>query len=512
MNIEMNYFDKWITEELIRIRVINILEDIQAISWFPPAPYDGYSCAIRLKMSISNKRNICYGIFDKIEIINNYINVFINDEILSNKVSSYVIEQADCYGITNTNCIYKEIVAVEHTSQTPSYPINLATFRGSVIGNVLASTLRKYKIPVSVHYLVADTSRNINLILENYSVDEIFLLGEEAKTDHLCGVLFCNALSGITKLRQELNVCEMFPFANKKSFRTVEGKNIKKKYSKYDVRQYCEFCLQGHRETLGNAHINIDLYDYESDVIKDVDYDIFEDAETARRNLLKDKISYLWVNCAYYSHLAKEYSTIISVVNNRQKQKINEVLSKLKKEDIQFKPLFYGDVKISENGITMVDSIKSGRFHSVDEYVRKASEIIAVDCKTIFDALKLLLLSKRYFQPINLDVELFSDLKKYVEIVIFVRKEIANMKKTNHVCSYDAILARYLINAFSVFTIKKVCPIHSCSSCNLHKIVAYIETIVNYICEKYSQSLPINSHIAIASKQVLDNAFSLLGI
>lgn len=513
MNIQMNYFDKWIAEELLRIRVINTLENIQMVSWFPSVPYDGYSCAVRFKTNIFNNQIVENSIFDKIDIINNYINVSINDEILSNKVSSYVIKQADGYGITNIDCVYNEAVAVEHTSQTPSYPINLATFRGSVIGNVLVSMLRKYKIPVSAHYLVADTSRNIDIILEHYSIDEIFSWRKEAKEDHLCGVLFCNALSRIVKLKQELKVCEMFPCVNKNLFVAIERDTIKEKYSKDDIKQYCEFCIQGHRETLENAHIGIDLYDYETKAIKDVDYNFFVDSETARRNLSEEKISYLWVNCAYYSYLAKKYSTIISVVNNRQEQKINEVLSNLKK-DIQFRPLFYGDVKISENNITMVDSIKNGCFHSVDEYVREASEVISVDRKTICDALKLLLLSKRFSQPISLDVRLFSDLKKYVEIVIFIRSQIDNMKKTNDVSSNDAVLARYLIMAFSIFTINNIYAPQSSSirNLNIHKIVAYIEMIVAYMREKYSQSLLINKNIAIACKQVLENAFSILGI
>lgn len=513
MNIQMNYFDKWITEELLRIRVINTLENIQMVNWFPSVPYDGYSCAIRFKTSIFNNQIVEDSIFDKIDIINNYINVSIGDEILSNKVSSYVIKQADCYGITEFDGMYNEVFAVEHTSQTPSYPINLATFRGSVIGNVVVSMMRKNKIPVSVHYLVADTSRNIDLILENYSIDKIFSWGQEAKEDHLCGVLFCNALSKIINLKQELRVCEMFPCVNKNLFLTIERDTIKEEYSKDDKKKYCEFCIQGHRETLENAHIDIDLYDYETKAIKEVDYDFFVDSEIARRNLSEEKISYLWINCAYYSYLAKKYSTVISVVNNRQEQKINEVLTNLKK-DIRFKPLFYGDVKISDNSITVVDSIKNGHFHSVDEYVREASEVISVDRKTICDALKLLLLSKRYSQPISLDVRLFSDLKKYIEIVIFIRSEIDNMKKTNDVSSNDAVLARYLIMAFSIFSIKSIYSPQSSSirNLNIHKIVAYIEMIVTYMRERYSQSLLINNNIAIACKQVLENAFSLLGI
>lgn len=513
MNIKMHYFDKWITEELICIRLIHALENIQMINWFPPTPYDGYSCAIRLKTNVSIQRTLRCGIFDRIDIINNYINVLINDTILSNKVSSYVIEQANCYGITNDdyNYNYNEVIAVEHTSQTPSYPINLATFRGSVIGNALVSVLRKHKIPVSAHYLVADTSRNINLIMENYSIKEIFSWEKEAKADHLCGALFCNALSKTKKFRQELNVREMFPFANMNLFETLERDAIKEKYSKNERRQYCEFCLRGHKETLERACINIDLYDYESEVIKDMDHNFFVDSEAAKRNLAKDKVSYLWVNCAYYSYLAKNYSTIISVISNRQEQKISEVLSNFK-EDIRLKPLFYGDVKILDNDIAMFDNIKNGRFHSVDEYVRKASEVISVDCKTVFDALKLLLLSKKYYQSISLDVKLFSDLKKYVEIIVFIRREIDAMKKTNLISGYDAILARYLIKAFSLFAANNICLTNSFSTCNLHKLVAYIEMIVRYLREKYSQSVPINDNIAIASKQVLKNACLLLGI
>lgn len=363
-----------------------------------------------------------------------------------------------------------------------------------------------------VHYLVADTSRNIDLILKNYSIDELFLWGNEAKSDHLCGVLFCNALSKLKKFEQKLNVFEMFPFVNKNSFETVKMDDIKREYSKHDIKQYCEFCLKGHKETLERAQINVDIYDYETKVIKDIDYNVFIEPETARENLSKDKISYLWINCAYYSYLTKKYSTIVSVVSGRQKQKINEVLSKFKKEAVRFKVLFYGDVKVTKENVALIDNIKTGSFHSVDKYVKEASETIAVDCKITYDALKLLMLSKKHCQPISLDIELFNDLKKYVEIVIFIRQNIDNMKKTNHVSTYDAILARYLISAFSIFTINNSCSSRSSFTCNLHKIVAYIEMIVKYMKKEYCGSVPINSNIAIASKQVLENALSLLGI
>lgn len=509
MNIKMNYFDEWIIDELIHIGIINTLENIQMVSWFPVAPYDNYSCAIRLARSVSNNQIVQCGIFNKIDIINNYINMSIDDEILSNKVSAYVSEKSDYYGITKFDCMYKGTVVVEHTSQTPSYPINLATFRGSVIGNVLVSILKKFRVPVSIHYLVADTSRNIDLILKNYSIEEIFSLKEDAKADHLCGVLFCKSLFKIKEPRKDLNIYEMFPLVNKKLFEIKEENVLKEKYSKDDIKRYCEFCLQGHTETLKNAHINIDLYDYESKAIKEINFDAFVDLEIAKRNLAEDKISYLWVNCAYYSYLAKDYSAIISVINNRQEQKFNEILSNLN-EKVLFMPLFYGDIKFSENGTIMVDSIKNGKFHSVDEYVRKASKILSVDCNTIYDALKLLLLSKRYNQPISLDISSFNDLKKYVEIITFIRREIDNMKKTNSVSAYDAILARYLINAYSVFEINNICPNHDFSICNAHKIVNYIEMVVRYMREKYSEF--INRNIAIASKQVLENALSLIGI
>lgn len=45
-SIFYNPFDEWLIEEL-RMRYSIEAQDVQAVIWFPVAPYDKYTCAIR---------------------------------------------------------------------------------------------------------------------------------------------------------------------------------------------------------------------------------------------------------------------------------------------------------------------------------------------------------------------------------------------------------------------------------------------------------------------------------
>jgi len=246
-----NPFDDWLIEEL-RVRYSIETQDVQAIIWFPVAPFEQYTCAIRFCKRITINDFSADDFVEELSCVGNYLNLILNNRKLVNKVKDVVSEAGDRYGFSMKCSDLK--IAIEHTSLTPVYPINISTFRSSVIGNALTNYYRKFGADVNVHYLVADTARNIELVLN--SCTDLGVHQYSGKADHICGALFCEALKKIGKFGNTGHITRMFP-----KFKKDENGSVAQPFN--DVRTYCEICLSGHIATLADAGIRIDTFDYQ---------------------------------------------------------------------------------------------------------------------------------------------------------------------------------------------------------------------------------------------------------
>lgn len=485
----MNEFDYWIINKLD----VNIdINDLQEIEWFPRRPYDIYTCAIRLKTKPTyppktdgDIQYVCVG---------NYINIKISDHLVVEIVNSAVKGNAKFGIIQNLN--YN--ILIEHTSLTPVYPINMATFRSSIIGNALLNYLLLHGAITHTHYLVSDNSRNVNLVMDFLSKNKNLF---EGKSDHVCAWLYCIALNKIEKFKHINKLAQMFPKCDRIA---QENKIINKHCS---VRDYCNRCISGHLSTLGDAGIKIDILDYESEVLKNANFFIIEE-KAYQKHLSNNGSSYLLSNTAYFSQLSSQSDYVFSVVSLRQQAVINDSLNLLKKDACtHIIPIYFNDVN-SLIPSEAVDVIREGIFHSVDQYIEEVCNKFLIDKRIAYSALKLMYLSYDNSEEILLDYLTKTDIEEYVKIIKWLEIARSIVIIDNSIQTSDVWLAKHLICAYSAYSMdKKELPINT-KDFKCKKIVNYIIKLIKVL----TVSDRVNMHLFNSALKVINNGLSLLGI
>lgn len=486
-SIFCNPFDDWLIEEL-RKRYSIESQDVQAVIWFPVAPFDKYTCAIRFCKRIIIEDFSANDLVEKLSCVGNYLNLILNNERLVNKVIDVINSTGDRYGFTLKCADIK--IAIEHTSLTPSYPINLSTFRSTAIGNVLMHYYKKFGAAVDVHYLVADTARNIGLVLDSSS--EMNIQNYSGKPDHICGALFCFALERIGKFSNTEYIPKMFP-----KFQINNDCEVKHQF--YDVRSYCKFCLDGHIETLSNAGVNIDFFDYESEISK---------------NSGVQGVSYLANNVAYYSMLASNYDCAYSVVSSRQKEVISESLQSLEEGNVaKVIPIYFNDIVckvddgLSADNELAPDSIRSAVFHSVDSYIETVCLKFNISMVKAYNALKLMVLSHNPASIIVIDYNNYEDIGSFIRLLDKI--EIMGQKSdlNNYISLKDVELAKNLILAYQIFSMNSRKLIAGTKELITANIVKYIKSLTDSICDDTK-----NEGLIKCTQQTVQNAMELLGL
>ncbi len=484
----MNEFDHWIINKLN----INIdINNLQEIEWFPRKPYDIYTCSIRLKTKPTytpktdgDIQYVCIG---------NYINIKISDQLIVEIVNSAVKGNAK-FGIAQ-NLNYN--ILIEHTSLTPVYPINMATFRSSIIGNALLNYLKLHGAITHTHYLVSDNSRNVNLVMDFLNKNKNLFGG---KNDHVCAWVYCIALNKIKKFKHINKLEQMFPKCNKL---TQENKIINEHCL---VRDYCNICVSGHLSTLGDAGIKIDILDYESDALKNANIFLIEE-DAYQKHLCNDGSSYLLSNTAYFSQLSFQSDYVFSVVSLRQQAVINDSLNLLKKDArAHIIPIYFNDVK-SLIPSEAVDEIREGIFHSVDQYIEEVCNKFLIDKRIAYSALKLKYLSYDNSEEIVLDYFTKTDIEEYVKIIKWLESAKSIVTTDSSIHASDVLLAKHLICAFSAYSMEKNLPINT-RDFKCKKIVKYIIKLIE-ILTLYDR---VNLHLFDSTLKVINNGLSLLGI
>lgn len=482
-----NPFDEWLIKEL-RVRYSIETQDVQAIIWFPVAPFEQYTCAIRFSKRISINDFSIDDLVEELSCVGNYLNLILNNEKLVYKVIDVVSEAGDRYGFSMKCNDLK--IAIEHTSLTPAYPINISTFRSSVIGNALTCYYRKFGAEVNIHYLVADTARNIGLVLN--ACADIGVRNYVGKADHICGALFCVALERIGKFSNLEYITRMFP-----KFKNNENTNVVQPFN--DVRTYCNFCLSGHIETLADAGIIIDTFDYESEVNQSAGI---------------KSISYMENNAAYYSLLASHYDGAYSVISSRQKEVITESLQALDEDSIaKVVPIYFNDTVCRvDNGASgenelAPDSIRSAVFHSVDGYIEAVCTKFNIQNNKAYNALKLMVLSHSPSSIIVIDYNNYKDIEDFIRLIDKIEGLTNKNNANSEITLKDVDLSKNLILAYQIFSMNGRRLINGAKELTTANIVKYIKSLVDLICS--------NSHNRMLIKctyQAIQNAMRLLGL
>lgn len=417
-----------IIEELINIGIITDNSCVQSISFFPPPPYNQYDCSVRISCcdSISDRIRLhCSTFIDKCEAVGNYINIVFNLEGVLSRLHTYVFNETCQFGFEENKytCLR---VAIEHTSITPVYPINLATFRSSAIGEALKNLMLFWGACVNTHFFVEDLARQLDLLEYGFSKTGIELdeLGEQEKVDHLLGRIFVLAyLESHPYSPAAEKLDDMFPYS-----RSAYLNSDLSDCAVFNQKEYlCERCMHGIKQTLVNTGIEIDYFDLESKFTNSIIPDAFKEP-TIIQELLENskKIPYYLRNCAYFSRMAGQYDHFFTVISDRQRATINDTLDALAEND-NIHAIFFGDVLISDDDETnALDSIKEGTFHSVDQYISVMTDLYHVTSDVIIDALKYKILSTKLSKGCFIDDSNIDQYNEFFQMIQWLRSYVDN--------------------------------------------------------------------------------------
>lgn len=209
------------------------------------------------------------------------------------------------YGCVKTDDPKK--IIVEHTSVNPIHPIHIGQARNPVLGDTLARLLAAQGHKVSRHYYIDDVGRQTAVIAYGYKK-----LGKprpEGKPDHFIGAVYAvtSCIMEIKRLKGEIQKAEKtsreefsklqaeladwtsvatdlegrFPKLFNQLLREIDkdedselkvenmirGYEAGEKGAKQLLREVCQLCLRGFRETLKRAGIVFDSWDWESDFV-----------------------------------------------------------------------------------------------------------------------------------------------------------------------------------------------------------------------------------------------------
>jgi len=196
----------------------------------------------------------------------------------------------------------REIV-VEHTSVNPIHPIHIGQARNPVMGDAIARILKASGHTVFRHYYIDDVGRQSAVIA--YGYEKLGKPKPKEKPDHFIGVIYTitscimevhrlkremeQAAEENSELQQQLDdwmaVAEDLknrfpePFTQlldkiekdedpeSKVNDLIRGYESGEEKAKQLIREVCQLCMNGFKETLSRAEIFYDSWDWESDIV-----------------------------------------------------------------------------------------------------------------------------------------------------------------------------------------------------------------------------------------------------
>jgi len=234
-----------------------------------------------------------------------YVNFRVNSETFSRLTLESARELDTEYGYIKTSDPKK--ILLEHTSVNPVHPIHIGQARNPMLGDALARILTKHGHNVSRHYYVDDVGRQSAVIAYGYrklgkpkpkGKPDRFIGGIYAVTSCIMEIKRLKKVvestknldnQDVTKLRRDLDEWTSISLEMEQRFpklftkllaaiskdsdpeeqvsKLIRGYETGEKEAKNLIREVCELCLKGFRETLASVEITIDSWDWESDLI-----------------------------------------------------------------------------------------------------------------------------------------------------------------------------------------------------------------------------------------------------
>jgi len=234
-----------------------------------------------------------------------YVNFYANYANFSRLALESARKFDEEYGLIKTDKPRR--VIVEHTSVNPIHPIHIGQARNPVLGDALARILKARGHTVFRHYYIDDVGRQTAVIA--YGYNKLGKPKATGKPDHFIGVIYTitNCIVEIQRLKKEIEEAkkkedneelrklqrqldewagiavelenkhgELF---DKLLDQIMKDKNPEEEISRLNlayekgeeeaknlIREVCELCLEGFKQTLGRAEIFFDSWDWESEL------------------------------------------------------------------------------------------------------------------------------------------------------------------------------------------------------------------------------------------------------
>lgn len=234
-----------------------------------------------------------------------YVNFRVNTGLFSSLTLDSARKLNEEYGYVKTSEPKK--VLVEHTSVNPVHPIHIGQARNPMLGDAISRILLNRGHDVSRHYYVDDVGRQSAVIAYGYT--KLEKPKPEGKPDRFIGNIYTVTscimevkrlkkaveetknleTKEAKKLRRELDewisisseIEQKYPHLfttllaeiskdddpEEQVSKLIRGYEAGQETEKKLLREVCELCLKGFRETLLSIEISVDSWDWESDLI-----------------------------------------------------------------------------------------------------------------------------------------------------------------------------------------------------------------------------------------------------
>ncbi|MEJ2240563.1 MAG: arginine--tRNA ligase [Candidatus Bathyarchaeota archaeon] len=233
-----------------------------------------------------------------------YINFHVDSSLFSRLTLESTRALGLKYGYVKTSDPQK--ILLEHTSVNPVHPIHIGQARNPMLGDALARILKEHGHNVSRHYYVDDVGRQSAVIAYGY-----MKLGKpkpKDKPDRFIGRIYSvtSCIMEVERLKKDVKTAKTteddflkiqkeldewvsisiemekrFPKLFSKLFEAIskdfdpeqEVSRLIREYeagednAKQLLREVCILCLEGFKETLASLEIQVDSWDWESDLI-----------------------------------------------------------------------------------------------------------------------------------------------------------------------------------------------------------------------------------------------------
>ncbi|TFH18646.1 arginine--tRNA ligase [Candidatus Bathyarchaeota archaeon] len=240
------------------------------------------------------------------EAVQGYINFHADTGNYSKLVLEAVKNHDTEYGFLKTENPMK--VMVEHTSANPNSPLHIGNARNSILGDSLASLLKKRGHQVVIHFLVNDMGRQVAMATYGWKLMD---KPEPVGTAELwVGTIYAsvNIVMELTRLKKELKEAEENGWVYEASEAQEQideflkaAEMLKERYpdiyntmaekipaiadpkaeivalntryenqdpeTVHEVRTVIQYCLDGFQNSLGMLGISFDSFDFESDLV-----------------------------------------------------------------------------------------------------------------------------------------------------------------------------------------------------------------------------------------------------